>query len=83
MIDPDYAFTNLFHLRWDEANETSYPSTFVLDPQLVVKFRKTSFGHANRAKAADVLETLELMHAADSAKGQEIPQDGGDFRRPR
>lgn len=82
-LDPDYAFTNLFHLRWDEASESSYPSTFVLDPKLVVRFRKTSFAHANRAKAADVIETLEVMQAANKAQGQEIPQDGGNFRVTR
>jgi peroxiredoxin len=77
VIDPDYAFTDLYHLRWDEPRETAYPSTFVLDPLRVVKFRKTSFSHGDRAKTDDVIETLEFLHAAASATGQEIPQDRG------
>src|SRR3989304_234648 len=55
VIDPDYAFTNLYNLRWDEPRETAYPSTFVLDPNRVVKYRKTSFSHGDRAKTDDVI----------------------------
>ena len=77
VVDPDYAFTNLYHLRWDEPRETAYPSTFVLDLDRVVRFRKTSFSHGDRAKTDDVIEILELVHAAATATGQEIPLDRG------
>ncbi len=74
MIDPDYAFTNLYRLRWDEPRETAYPSTFVLDTDRKVKFRKISFSHGDRSNSKDVLENLELVSAAAHATGQEIPQ---------
>lgn len=58
MIDPDYAFTNLYDLRWDEPRETAYPSTFVLDENRVVRFRKLSTTHRDRAKSENVLAAL-------------------------
>jgi thioredoxin-dependent peroxiredoxin len=74
VIDPDYAFTNLYGLRWDAPRETAYPSTFVLDQNRVVRFRKISTSHGDRAKTDDVLEALTLVHAAATAQGLEIPQ---------
>jgi len=70
MIDPDYEFTNLYHLRWDEPRETSYPSTFVLDPNRVIKFRKTSFSHGDRSRADDVLAAVEMIPAAGTTSAQ-------------
>jgi thioredoxin-dependent peroxiredoxin len=58
LLDPDYAFTNSYGLRWDAKNETAYPSTFVLDKKLKVSFAKISTSHGERAKVADVLKTL-------------------------
>lgn len=34
VTDPDYKVTNLYGLRWNEPNETAYPSTFVLDKKV-------------------------------------------------
>lgn len=59
LLDPDYTFTNSYHLRWDAPKETAYPSTFVLDGQGVVRFAKTSRVHGDRTKAAEVLATLK------------------------
>jgi peroxiredoxin len=73
VVDPDYAFTNLYHLRWDEPRETAYPSTFVIGQDGRVVYRKTSSSHGDRAKADDVVEKVTMMHAA-TATGQEIPQ---------
>ncbi len=70
VIDPDYAFTNLYHLRWDEPRETAYPSTFVLDPNRVVKFRKTSFSHGDRSQTDDVLAAVEMIPAAGATRSQ-------------
>jgi thioredoxin-dependent peroxiredoxin len=70
MIDPDYAFTNLYQLRWGEPRETAYPSTFVLDTNRVVKFRKTSFSHGDRSQVDDVLAAVEMIPAADAASAQ-------------
>ena len=58
LLDPDYTFTNLYHLRWDAKNETSYPSTFVLDKDGKVVFAKVSHEHGDRAKIADVIAAL-------------------------
>ena len=70
MVDPDYAFTNLYHLRWDEPRETAYPSTFVLDPNRVVKYRKTSFSHGDRAPTNEVLAAVEMIPAAGAKSAQ-------------
>lgn len=58
LLDPDYAFTNAYGLRWDAKNETAYPSTFVIDGKRKVTFAKVSTTHGDRAKADDVLVTL-------------------------
>jgi peroxiredoxin len=73
VIDPAYKFTNLYGLRWNAAAETAYPSTFVLDSQRKVMFRKVSKSHGDRAKAADVLAVVAALKFADTAKGREIP----------
>jgi peroxiredoxin len=31
LLDPDLKFTEAYHLRWNAPNETSYPSSFVID----------------------------------------------------
>jgi thioredoxin-dependent peroxiredoxin len=61
VIDPNYEFTNLYHLRWDAPNETAYPSTFVIDPSGVVRFAKVSNSHGGRASAGEMLEALKKM----------------------
>ncbi len=58
VVDPDYAFTNAYGLRWEGAGETAYPSTFVIDPQGKVVFAKTSQDHGTRVKAQEVLQAL-------------------------
>ncbi len=75
VIDPAYKFTNLYGLRWNAAAETAYPSTFVLDSQRKVAFRKVSKSHGDRAKAEDVLMVVSAMKFAEKAKGKEIPGD--------
>lgn len=58
LLDPDYAFTNAYGLRWDAKNETAYPSTFVIDKARKVTFAKISTTHGDRAKVADVVKAL-------------------------
>ena len=55
VLDPDYAFTNLYGLRWDAPKETSYPSTFLVDRGGKIFFFKTSHSHGDRTTAADTL----------------------------
>ena len=52
VLDPDYAFTNSYGLRWDAPKETAYPSTFLLDQQGKVFFAKVSKSHGGRTNAA-------------------------------
>ena len=67
MIDPDYAFTNLYNIRWDEPRETAYPTTLVLDPNRVIKFRTISHSHGDRAKTDEVIAAVESIPAATGA----------------
>lgn len=59
--DPDYVFTEAYGLRWDEPNETAYPSTFVVDRNAIVRFARISIAHDGRAPAADVLKALASL----------------------
>jgi peroxiredoxin len=63
VLDPDYSFTNLYGLRWEAPNETSYPSTFVLDPNRIARFVKISTSHGDRADTAEVLAVVEKLQA--------------------
>lgn len=58
LLDPDYTFTEAYGLRWNAANETAYPSTFVLDTNGIVRFAQTSREHGGRVSASAVLEAL-------------------------
>lgn len=58
VIDPDYAFTEAYRLRWDAKNETAYPSTFVIDRAGKVRFAHISRTHGDRVGARAALEAL-------------------------
>lgn len=58
LVDPDYKFTNAYHLRWDAKRETAYPSTFVIGTDNKIKYAKISKTHGNRASAKEVLQEL-------------------------
>lgn len=58
LVDPDYVFTNAYHLRWDAAGETAYPSTFVIQKDLNVVYSKVSQEHGGRSKPEEVLKVL-------------------------
>ncbi len=64
VIDPDYAFTNQYGLRWDAPKETAYPSTFLIDRKDTVFFRKISKAHGDRTNAADLLSELDKATVA-------------------
>ena len=59
--DPDYAFTNAYGLRWDAPQETSYPSTFVVDRKGIVRYARISIAHDGRAEATEVLKALAAL----------------------
>lgn len=58
VLDPDYAFTNAYHLRWNAKNETAYPATFVIDQNGKIKFAKVSMTHGGRAATDEILAAL-------------------------
>jgi peroxiredoxin len=61
VLDPNYAFTVSYALRWDAPQESAYPSTFVIDRAGIVRYALISRTHSGRATAADVLAVLATM----------------------
>lgn len=64
LLDPGYQFTNLYGLRWDAANETAYPSTFLIDHQGVIFFSKIVKEHGGRTTASEILDSLPKRKGA-------------------
>jgi peroxiredoxin Q/BCP len=58
-LDPDYALVKKYDLRWDAPNETSYPSTFVLDKKGKILYAKVSHSHGDRAQTDEILKALD------------------------
>lgn len=58
LVDPDYAFTNAYGLRWNAPRETAYPSTFVIGTDGKIKYANVSKGHGGRTSADDILAKL-------------------------
>ena len=63
VTDPDYTVTNQYSLRWDAPRETAYPSTFLIQPDGTIFFRKISRSHGDRTSAADILQQLQQHQA--------------------
>jgi peroxiredoxin len=61
LLDPDYAYTNAYGLRWNAPQETAYPSTFVVDGNGVVAFAQTSQTHGDRVTADAILKVVAQM----------------------
>ncbi|QDU81163.1 Thiol-disulfide oxidoreductase ResA [Polystyrenella longa] len=59
LIDPDYQFLVANDLRWDAEKETSYPSTFVIGKDGVVKYAKISKTHGGRTSPTEILAELK------------------------
>jgi thioredoxin-dependent peroxiredoxin len=59
LLDPDFAFTSSYGLRWDAKQETAYPATFVIERGGRIAFAKVSQTHGNRANAAHVIAALK------------------------
>jgi peroxiredoxin len=62
LVDPGFAFTNQYGLRWNAPGETSYPSTFVIDGSGIVRFANVSRSHGGRTPVADVLAALQRLN---------------------
>jgi len=61
VLDPDYALTERYALRWDAPRETAYPSTFVIDVGGIVRFAKISRTHGGRTTADEILQALDAL----------------------
>jgi thioredoxin-dependent peroxiredoxin len=59
LLDPDFAFTNAWRLRWNAPRETAYPSTFALDRDRKIRFAKISKSHGGRAAVNEVIAALK------------------------
>jgi peroxiredoxin Q/BCP len=60
VLDPDYEFTDAYHVRWDAPSETAYPSSFVIDRNGTVQYAKVSTTHGDRAPTDDLLMALKM-----------------------
>jgi len=61
LIDPGYAFTNAYGLRWDAPKETAYPATFVIGRDGTIHFANVSLEHGGRTPVAAVLQALAAV----------------------
>lgn len=61
VLDPNYALTLSYGLRWDAPQETAYPATFVIDRSGIVRYAMVSKSHGGRASAADVIAELRKL----------------------
>lgn len=59
LLDPDYTFTNAWHLRWEVGGETAYPSSFVVDRTGLIRFAKVSPSHGGRASPEELLNAIK------------------------
>lgn len=55
VLDPNYAFTRQYDLRWEAKNETAYPAAFLLDRTGKITYAKVSNSHGGRASAKELL----------------------------
>ena len=58
LVDPDYQFTDAYHLRWNAQGETAYPSTFVIGKDRKITFAKISKTHGDRTSPDEILKAL-------------------------
>ncbi len=61
LLDPDYLFTGLYNLRWDEPKETAYPSTFIIDSTGIVRFAVVSTTHGGRVSPEEALKEVKRV----------------------
>jgi len=64
VIDPNYDFTNKYGLRWNEANQTAYPTTFLLDKTGMVIFAHKGRTSSDQTPASDALAVINANTTA-------------------
>jgi peroxiredoxin len=70
VLDPDYSFTNLYGLRWNDLNETAYPSVFVIHSGNSVIFEHVGQSHSDFTPVTD---TLAVVTADNGATKPSVP----------
>lgn len=58
LIDSDFRWVSMNGFRWDAKNETSYPSTLLIDRHGTVRFSAMAKVHGARTSAKQVIEVL-------------------------
>lgn len=61
LVDPDFAFTESYGLRWNADGETAYPTTLVIDKAGTIRYALVSKSHGGRSKSANVLRELDAL----------------------
>lgn len=72
VLDPNYSFTNLYGLRWNAANQTVYPTTFVLNREGMVYFVHKGLSASDQTRVTDTLAVVNAQNNSGSkdAAGQ-------------
>ena len=73
LLDPDYAFTNQYGLRWEGSMETAYPSVFLLDRNGEVFFSRIVKSHGGRVAAQEIVDLLPSPRKPAGANGRQQP----------
>jgi peroxiredoxin len=58
VLDPDYVVTNQYGLRWDDPNQTVYPSTFLIARKGTIFFAHTGRSSSDVTPPSDALVVL-------------------------
>jgi peroxiredoxin len=58
VVDPDYQFTTQYGLRWQAADQTAYPSTFLVSRKGLVFFAHTGRTSSDQTPATEALAAL-------------------------
>jgi len=64
VLDPDYAFANQYGLRWDDPNQTVYPSTFLVSKSRMIFFAHTGTSSSDLTPPTDALAALNANTSA-------------------
>ena len=75
VVDPDYAFTNRYGLRWDAPHETAYPSTFLIDGQA-----QTPVSLSNGSATWSSTQLTTGVHSVSAVYSGDSSDSGGSFQ---
>lgn len=61
LLDPGYQAVTVYRIRWEAEGETAYPSTFLLEEDREVFYRKISDSHGGRTTAGELIAAFETQ----------------------